>query len=128
MADDAARRSARPIVLSGDHTVLIPTEGKKHVLGLREQGPAARPLRLDQARARLFVVDGAKALQTAIRKIFGPLGVMQRCQIHKRRNITGAPSRTPARAGAGGVKNGNYSQVIRYVIGFAPWPNEVGYG
>ncbi len=25
-------------------------------------------------------------------------------------------------------KNGNYSQVIRYVIGFAPWPNEVGYG
>ena len=98
-----------PIVLIdglilGDHTVLmalgIDTEGKKQVLGLRE-GTAENSqvvkalLRdlidrgLDPARARLFVVDGAKALQTAIRKIFGPLGVMQRCQIHKRRNILG---------------------------------------
>ncbi len=38
-------------------------------------------------RARLFVIDGAKALRVAIRKVFGPLGVIQRCIVHKRRNI-----------------------------------------
>ncbi len=44
---------------------------------------------LDPERARLFVIDGAKALRSAIRKIFGDLGVVQRCQIHKRQNILG---------------------------------------
>jgi transposase-like protein len=38
-------------------------------------------------RARLFVIDGAKALRVAIRKVFGQLGVIQRCIVHKRRNI-----------------------------------------
>ena len=102
---DAARRSAFPDRADRPWATTpsswpIDTEGKKQVLGLRE-GTAENSqvvkalLRdlidrgLDPARARLFVVDGAKALQTAIRKIFGPLGVMQRCQIHKRRNILG---------------------------------------
>ncbi len=86
----------------GDHAVLIAlgidTDGKKQVLGLREgdtenSGVAKALLRdlvargLDQERARLFVIDGAKALSTAIRKIFRSLGVIQRCQIHKYRNI-----------------------------------------
>jgi transposase-like protein len=35
------------------------------------------------------VIDGAKALTSAIVKIFGPLAKIQRCQIHKRRNILG---------------------------------------
>jgi transposase-like protein len=35
------------------------------------------------------VIDGAKALTSAIEKIFGPLAAIQRCQIHKRRNILG---------------------------------------
>ena len=88
----------------GDHLVLIAlgidTEGKKQVLGLREgdteNGQVARGLLrdlvergLDPERARLFVIDGAKALTSAIRKMFGPLAEIQRCQIHKRRNVLG---------------------------------------
>ncbi len=88
----------------GDHLVLIAlgidSEGKKQVLGLREgdteNGQVARSLLrdlvdrgLEQERARVFVIDGAKALTSAIEKIFGPLSEIQRCQIHKRRNILG---------------------------------------
>jgi len=88
----------------GDHLVLIAlgidSEGKKQVLGLREgdteNGQVARALLrdlvergLDPERARLFVIDGAKALRSAIRKVFGDRGVVQRCQLHKQRNILG---------------------------------------
>jgi transposase-like protein len=88
----------------GDHLVLIALgidfEGKKQVLGLREgdteNGQVVRSLLrdlldrgLEQERARLFVIDGAKALTSGIQKIFGPLAEIQRCQIHKRRNILG---------------------------------------
>ena len=88
----------------GDHLILIAlgidSEGKKQVLGLREgdteNGQVARSLLrdlvdrgLEQERARVFVIDGAKALTSAIEKIFGPLAEIQRCQIHKRRNILG---------------------------------------
>ena len=91
-------------IVLGDHTALIAlgidSEGKKQVLGLREgnteNGQVAKALLrdiiargLDQERARLFVIDGAKALRSAVRKIFGDLGVVQRCQIHKQRNIIG---------------------------------------
>ena len=88
----------------GDHLILIAlgidSEGKKQVLGLREgdteNGQVARSLLrdlvdrgLEQERARVFVIDGAKALTSAIEKIFGPLAEIQRCQIHKHRNILG---------------------------------------
>ena len=88
----------------GDHLVLIALgidfDGKKQVLGLREgdteNSQVARALLrdliergLDQERARLFVIDGAKALTSAIRKTFGPLAKIQRCQFHKRENILG---------------------------------------
>ena len=36
----------------------------------------------------LFIVDGAKALTKAIRRTFGADIPIQRCQIHKARNIT----------------------------------------
>ncbi len=88
----------------GDHLILIAlgidTEGKKQVLGLREgdteNGQVAKALLrdlvergLDPELARLFVIDGAKALRSAIRKVFGDRGVVQRCQLHKQRNILG---------------------------------------
>ncbi len=91
-------------IILGDHTVLIALgidiEGKKQVLGLREgdteNSRVAKALLrdlvtrgLDPERARLFVIDGAKALRSAIRKIFGDLGVVHRCQLHKQRNILG---------------------------------------
>ena len=96
----------RVLVIDGiafrDHTILIvlgiDTDGNKHVLGLREgttenSRVAQALLRdllergLDPEHARLFVIDGSKALRVAIHKTFGRLGVVQRCQIHKRRNI-----------------------------------------
>ncbi len=96
----------RVIVIDGiafrDHTILIAlgidADGGKHVLGLREgtteNSRVAKALLrdlldrgLDAERARVFVIDGSKALRSAIRKIFDRLGVVQRCQIHKRRNI-----------------------------------------
>jgi len=91
-------------IILGDHTVLIALgidiEGKKQVLGLREgdteNSRVAKALLrdlvergLDPDRARLFVIDGAKALRSGIGKVFGDLGVVQRCQVHKQRNILG---------------------------------------
>ena len=91
-------------IVLGDHTILIAlgidADGKKQILGLREgateNSRVAKALLRDlidrglsQEQARLFVIDGAKAIRTAIRKIFGPLGVVQRCQLHKQRNVLG---------------------------------------
>ena len=42
---------------------------------------------LDPTAPRLFIVDGAKALSKAIRASFGKEAAIQRCQIHKARNI-----------------------------------------
>ncbi|MEZ0085231.1 transposase-like protein [Bradyrhizobium japonicum] len=42
---------------------------------------------LDPTVPRLFIADGAKALSKAIRRTFGPAAAIQRCQIHKARNI-----------------------------------------
>jgi len=44
---------------------------------------------LDAAGGLLVVIDGAKALATAVRSVFGDLALIQRCQIHKRRNVKG---------------------------------------
>jgi transposase-like protein len=96
----------RVMVIDGihfrDHAVLIvlgiDSDGRKHVLGLREgstesSGVAQSLLRdlidrgLDTEVRRVFVIDGSKALRHAIVKVFGRSGLIQRCQIHKRRNI-----------------------------------------
>jgi transposase-like protein len=45
----------------------------------------ARGLLLDQPF--LAVLDGAKALSKAVRDISGDYAVIQRCQVHKRRNV-----------------------------------------
>ncbi len=42
---------------------------------------------LDPAVPRLFIIDGSKALSKAIRRSFGCHTPIQRCQIHKARNI-----------------------------------------
>jgi transposase-like protein len=43
---------------------------------------------LDASRGLLVVIDGAKALGKAVRKVFGQAALIQRCTIHKRRNVT----------------------------------------
>ena len=76
----------------------IDGQGDKHVLGLREGSTeSTRVVRsllsdlvergLDADRARLWVIDGGKALRRAIIDCFGALALIQRCQEHKRRNV-----------------------------------------
>jgi putative transposase len=76
----------------------IESSGKKHVLGLwqgaTENTTVVKALLEDlverglkQDRRYLLVIDGAKALRAAIEKVFGERAEVQRCQIHKRRNV-----------------------------------------
>ena len=76
----------------------IDAKGNKHVLGLREGSTeSTRVVRsllsdliergLDADRARLWVIDGGKALRRAIVECFGAPTLAQRCQEHKRRNV-----------------------------------------
>jgi putative transposase len=43
---------------------------------------------LDASRGVLFVIDGGKALERAIRSVFGAKALIQRCRRHKERNVT----------------------------------------
>jgi putative transposase len=51
------------------------------VADLRDRG-------LDAERGVLFVIDGGKALERAIRAVFGAKALIQRCRQHKERNVT----------------------------------------
>jgi putative transposase len=42
---------------------------------------------LDPAVRRLYIIDGSKALSKAIKDIFGTPVPVQRCQVHKKRNV-----------------------------------------
>jgi transposase-like protein len=89
-------------VVFGDHTMIgavgVDTEGRKHVLGIREgatenatvvmellQDIVARGV--DPKQKRLFVIDGSKALRAAINAVFGAEQPVQRCRAHKLRNV-----------------------------------------
>ena len=45
----------------------------------------ARGLRVDASM--LFVIDGGKAIRKALRDVFGDRAIVQRCQVHKARNV-----------------------------------------
>ncbi|MDT5348492.1 MAG: putative transposase [Mycobacterium sp.] len=42
---------------------------------------------MKQNHATLVVLDGAKALSAAVREVFGTKALIQRCTMHKRRNL-----------------------------------------
>jgi putative transposase len=42
---------------------------------------------LDLQRRYLVVIDGSKALRAGVQRVFGDRAEVQRCQIHKRRNV-----------------------------------------
>jgi transposase-like protein len=86
----------------GEHTVLIALgideSGKKHVLGLHEgasENSAACGALLDDIiergvstnRSLLFTIDGAKGLANAIYARWDKRAFVQRCQVHKTRNV-----------------------------------------
>jgi len=88
----------------GDELILVAAvgldgQGEKHPLGLvegaTENAATVQALLdnlvergLDSAGVWLFIIDGAKALSKAIRRTFGQDTPIQRCQVHKARNIT----------------------------------------
>ena len=87
----------------GDHHVIgsvgVDVDGKKMVLGLVEGASenAASTVSLleslvargiDPTRRYLFVIDGSKALRSAIDRVFGRQNPVQRCRNHKVKNVT----------------------------------------
>ncbi len=42
---------------------------------------------LDTSQPTLLVLDGAKALHAAVKRVWGPRALIQRCQVHKKRNV-----------------------------------------
>ena len=44
---------------------------------------------VDFSEPRLYVLDGARALVKAVREHAGEEALIQRCQLHKRRNVVG---------------------------------------
>ena len=76
----------------------VDEKGEKHVLGLREgateNSTVVKKLLEDLVergvtsdRHRLFVIDGSKALHTAIQAVYGKTMPIQRCHQHKERNV-----------------------------------------
>lgn len=91
---DAIQFAERCIVIA----LGISVDGHKEVLGLREgstENAAVAKGLIDELEARglnteraiVFGIDGSKALRSAIEKKFGALGLVQRCQVHKSRNV-----------------------------------------
>jgi len=88
----------------GGHHILaalgVDENGNKRVLGIREGASENAVVALglleslverglNPGRARLFVLDGSKALRAAVGQVFGSACLMQRCRNHKMRNVTG---------------------------------------
>jgi transposase-like protein len=76
----------------------VDQQGQKHVLGLwqgatenstlvRELLADLRERGLKTEAAILVVVDGAKALYKGVRDVFGERALVQRCRVHKLRNV-----------------------------------------
>ena len=86
----------------GEHLLVvvlgIDASGRKRVLGVEEGSTENAALcrrllsnlverGLDVERARLVVVDGGKGVRRAVKEVFGSWAVVQRCQVHKLRNV-----------------------------------------
>jgi transposase-like protein len=77
----------------------IDSQGRKHVLGFEpgstENSGVCRSLLsnlierniLDESGGVLFVVDGGKGLRKAINEVFSKRVQVQRCTVHKKRNV-----------------------------------------
>jgi len=87
----------------GDHQVLVAVgvdeQGQKHVLGIAagasENSQVVKGLLenlvergVKTGRKYLFVIDGSKALRSAIEAVFGPENPVQRCRNHKLENVS----------------------------------------
>src|SRR5712675_2463344 len=106
MARDLCGEDITVLMLDGEHlsqrcvvvALAITADGTKKPVGLwdgsTENKTVVRALLADLvARGLAFddgllvVIDGAKALSAAVREVFGNKALIQRCRLHKRRNI-----------------------------------------
>lgn len=86
----------------GGHTIIaalgIDRDGNKHPLGVwegaTENAEVCKSLLtnlvergLPTNRSLLVVIDGGKAIAKAVRDVFGKRALIQRCQVHKKRNV-----------------------------------------
>lgn len=86
----------------GEHTVIvalgIDANGHKRLVGLREgatenatvtqellEDLVQRGLKYEEGL--LIVINGSKALRSAVGAVLGHKAVIQRCQVHKKRNV-----------------------------------------
>jgi putative transposase len=89
-------------IVIGGHSVLVAigvdSDGYKHVLGLKEgaseNATVVKDLLEDLVERgvksgvkRLFVIDGSKALRAGIDAVYGADNPVQRCRLHKERNV-----------------------------------------
>jgi putative transposase len=76
----------------------IAQDGRKTILGIRQGATENATVvgellgdlmnrGLDFTEPRLYVLDGGKALMAAVKKYAGESAAIQRCQVHKRRNV-----------------------------------------
>lgn len=76
----------------------IAQDGRKMILGIRQGATENATVvgellgdlvnrGLDFTEPRLYVLDGGKALTAAVKKYAGESAAIQRCQVHKRRNV-----------------------------------------
>src|SRR6476661_5045914 len=106
MARDLSELDITVLMLDGEYTaercvvvaLAITADGMKVPVGLwdgaTENKTVVRALLaelvgrgLDFDDGLLVVIDGAKALSAAVREVFGAKALIQRCTLHKRRNI-----------------------------------------
>ena len=106
MARDLSGEDIKVLMLDGEHmaercvvvALAITADGTKRPVGLwdgsTENKTVVRSLLADLVErglrfhdGLLVVLDGAKALSAAVREVFGDKALIQRCTLHKRRNI-----------------------------------------
>jgi putative transposase len=107
MARDLTELDIKVLMLDGEHladrcvvvALGITADGTKVPVGLwdgsTENKAVVRSLLADLVErglscedGLLVVIDGAKALAAAVREVFGTRAAVQRCTLHKRRNVT----------------------------------------
>jgi len=106
LARDLTGQDIKVLMLDGEHladtcvvvALAITADGRKLPVGLwdgaTENKTVVKALLADLVcrglsadDGLLIVIDGAKALAAAVKEVFGALAAVQRCTLHKRRNV-----------------------------------------
>jgi transposase-like protein len=106
LARDLTGEDIKVLMLDGEHltdtcvvvALAITADGRKLPVGLwdgaTENKTVVKALLADLVSrglsaedGLLIVIDGAKALAAAVKEVFGALAAVQRCTLHKRRNV-----------------------------------------